>query len=223
MKKYLAILLIAIMATTVLSAAGVVTTQKVAAVPSSTPVVVKYRPGATYIFTPSQFNVRTSVNFGSLGSKSFAATFNNALRTYAITTQIGQAAQGDAQIGMAWRLTLPSHGPYSNWAYVVTLPCRVTVTLAYDVSANGPNINTYATARALVAHNAQGATVFGNDPIHTQIGIRRLTFVSSVGQVFSSGGFVGLARIQAVSLMQDVGQAHASLICSSIVLEFPAS
>ena len=74
MKQYLALFLIAIMAVSVLSAAGVATAQKAAAQPvmpmassmaspavkpigvTYAPTGVTYRPGATYRYTPRQFN-----------------------------------------------------------------------------------------------------------------------------------------------------------------------
>jgi len=66
MKKYLALFLIAIMAVSVLSAAGVVTTQKAAAAPlQSSIAVVNYKPGATYRYAPWQFNQNFAGFFAS--------------------------------------------------------------------------------------------------------------------------------------------------------------
>jgi hypothetical protein len=55
MKKYVTLFLIALMAVSVVSAAGVVTAKKADAAPTKT-IVVPYATGTTYTITPKQFN-----------------------------------------------------------------------------------------------------------------------------------------------------------------------
>jgi len=88
------------MAVSVLSAAGVVTTQKAAAQPTITPIVVNYNPGATYSYTPKQFNLVDTgfQTFSGTNVKHFEAATGGAVYSSISTTQT-QAGYNYAQVG----------------------------------------------------------------------------------------------------------------------------
>ncbi len=63
-KKYLALFLV-VMATTVVSAAGVLTTPKAAAQTDQYQSIT-YTPGAKYTYLPTQFNYHVAADYGGL-------------------------------------------------------------------------------------------------------------------------------------------------------------
>jgi hypothetical protein len=213
------------MAVSVLSAAGVVTTQKAAAQLGSAPVAIQYQPGAKFSYAPTQFNDDSAGAMVYPGTKHFEAATGGAAYS-SIRTQSGASA---AVVGMYWQLKLPSGAPYNDWSYVQTLPCKVTVTVSYHIAAKGDQ-STGAEAQwgpqlpALSGRYYMQDSVHGNDPVHAKNVIVTTTWQGTVGDVFKSNtGIYGQAGARAVSYREYLGQASAAVICSSIVLEFPAS
>ena len=218
MKKYLALLLIAIMAVSVLSAAGVVTTQKAAAAPlQSSIAVVNYKPGATYRYAPWQFNQNFAGFYASSeGTIAHFETTGGGTAYSSIRTTQTQAGVSYATVGMWWQLRLPKG---ATWNTVENMPCTVTVTVLYVIQANG-NQGTYAQAVWGVNNgNETYSIVYGNN-LHVKTATT--TFHTTVGGVFSDGPYGG-AYAEADTWQHPAGAGHASavIVCSSIVLAFP--
>lgn len=218
MKKYLALFLIAIMAVSVLSAAGVVTTQKAAAAPlQSSIAVVNYKPGATYRYVPWQFNQNFAGFFASSeGNITHFETTSGGTAYSSVRTTQTQAGTSYARVGMWWQLRLPKG---ATWNTVENMPCTVTVTVLYVIQAKG-NQDTYAQAVWGVNNgNETYSIVYGNN-LHVKTATT--TFHTTVGDVFSDGPYGG-AYAEADALQYPAGAGHASavIVCSSIVLAFP--
>lgn len=244
MKKYLALLLIAIMAVSVLSATGVATTQTAAAQPTASAlsaagvvkaqnaaalseppaVVVNYRQGATYTYVPLQFNNKYTDFYAYSGRHitHFEITSIGTAYSSIHTTQT-QAGVSEAGVGMWWQLKLPSG---STWATVKDMPCTVTVTVQYFIQAKG-NQDTFAEALwGVYAMNPANSSVYGNNPQVKTATITQ-TWHTTVGQVFSGdsvgpsygggGAQVDTGQYPAAG----AGQASATIVCSSVVLTFP--
>jgi hypothetical protein len=238
-KKYLALFLIAIMAVSVLSAAGVVTAQNAAAqsmpvkkvAVAPIPTGPLYSPGATYIYTPNQFNWFVeewlSINSAPVsniisGGSAFASTNT--------TTAVQAGSYSRAGVGMWWpQLSLPSTGQYSTWAAVKNMPCTVIVTAYYVIQARG-NQNAYADAYwgpwlgSSSTPWIQGspysqASVVAGHIINVKVGVTFNTWHGTVGALFQNegSGFAG------VGVDSGGGPGHASgkIVCTSIVLAFP--
>lgn len=208
MKKYLSLLLIAIMAVSVLSAAGVVTTKKAEAVkPPVAPIVVDYQAGTTYTYTKQDFH-GIFANFNPLvGTKiKHSEKAGNGVASSSITTKSGQAGQSNAKAGITWQLNLAGQ----NWEVVKTKPCRVTMTVSYDIAANGDSGTS-----ALVAWGSGFGwghtrdTVSGSDSKHVDTTTTWDTTVGDItvvdGVVVSygvfwpiEGGLRGVAEINSV-------------------------
>jgi hypothetical protein len=226
-KKYLSIILIAIVAVSALSAAGVLTTQKAAAgIPGPTPIIIQYQPGAKFSYSPKQFNDDWAGPQVSPGTKHFEGATGGAAYSSvsASPTSFGASI---AQVGMFWQLKLPSGAPYNDWNYVQTLPCKVTVKVSYHIAAKGQDSEADVSwgprlVSNFYAYYAQDS-VHGNDPVHAKSAIVTTTWEGTVGDIFDPIlGIYGQAGAQAVSYAS-IGQASAAVVCSSIVLEFPAS
>jgi hypothetical protein len=243
-KKYLALLLIAIMAVSVLSAAGVVTTQKAAAQPpvsvssatgivttqktaaATLPpvVVVNYKPGATYKYAPWQFNYNYAYFDDFLGTNIQHAETTGVGTAYSsIHTTQTQSGDGYSGVGMYWQLNLPSG---STWATVKNMPCTVTVMVTYFIQAKG-NQHTFAEALwGVYAMNPADSSVYGNNPQVKTATITQ-TWHTTVGNVFSGdsiGPYYGGGGAQVDTGQYPAagaGQTSAIIVCSSVVLAFP--
>ncbi len=245
MKKYLALLLIAIMAVSVLSAAGVVTTQKAAAqLPVSVSratgivttqktaaatlppvVVVNYKPGATYKYAPWQFNYNYAYfdDFSGTNIQHSETTGVGTAYSSIRTTQT-QSGDGYSGVGMYWQLNLPSG---STWATVKNMPCKVTVTGFYIIEERG-NQDTYAYAAWGLYYSplTKYALVNGTN-LHVKSARITTTFYGTVGDLFNIGTIAtpgthqGGAGVQVETLSDGAGQASAGIVGSSIVLAFP--
>jgi hypothetical protein len=239
-KKYLALLLITIMAVSVLSAAGAVTAQKAATQPISVqkavvqpisaPIDLLYSPGATYRYTPAQFNQQwywwTVINSATASAAASGGTASASISTTTTGAPIpvGQAGESWAAVGMGWQQpTLPSTGQYSTWAAVKNMPCTVTVTAYYVIQARG-NQNTYA--NAYWGPWLQGSPYRQDSVVAGYTGqikawITTTTWHGTVGAFFSGGsGFAGVA-VDSGQPSGGPGQASGNIVCTSIVLAFP--
>jgi len=214
------------MAVSVLRAAGVVTTQKAAAQPTITPIVVNYKPGATYRYTPKQFNLKETHFYPYAGNaKHFEAATGGA--TYSsIRTLQTQAGDSRAEVGAWWKLNLLG----ADWTTVQNMPCKVTMKVLYHIEAKGSDSTV---AQAYWGPMIMGAGGFdyvkGNNLIHAKSAGTTTTWQGTVGDLFwdahGDGSYYAgaSARIGSVQNPDGVGQSSAALVCSSIVLEFPAS
>ena len=216
------------MAVSVLSAAGVVTTQKAAANGLPQPIVIGYNPGAKYSYTPKQFNYPKA--YFSTGSpdkniKHFEAATGGAAYS-SMSTLRTQSGVSYAKVGTYWQLNLGG----ADWTTVANMPCKVTVKVAYHIEAKGTDAGT--TAGAWWGPDIDGSyyssdVVHGNDPVHAKSVVTTTTWQGKVGDLFYSTtdgqyGIVG-AGVYTSTYTPGAGQASAALVCSSIVLEFPAS
>jgi len=213
------------MAVSVLSAAGVVTTQKATAQPTTiTPIVVNYNPGATYSYTPKQFSAGEAGSDGSPGIKHFEAATGGAAYS-SIRTKQGQGGFSVAQVGTVWTLNLRG----ANWCTVKNMPCKVTVKVNYHLEAKGTHDTeaaVYWGPQIVSLGYANSDIVHGNDPVHAKSVTTTTTWQGTVGQVFATDMY-GIAGAEGDSTAgiytPGAGQASAAITCSSIVLEFPAS
>jgi hypothetical protein len=222
-QKFVALFMIAMMALTVCGAV-VVTTQKAAANNSvgPVPIVVQYQPGAKYTYTPQQFNLHQTWSMFTSGTKQSGATTGGALYT-SISTRTGQAGDSGAQAGTYWQLTLPSVTTFDD---IKDQPCKVTMKVNYHIRATGSKAKAGALAQAnYIQIPAKGDYVYGNDPVHWKSAIETFIFEYNVGDVFapSDSAIYGQAAAISISDSFGVGQASSAVVCSSIVLEFPAS
>jgi hypothetical protein len=215
------------MAVSVLSAADVVTTQKAAANGIQL-IVIDYKPGAKYSFTPKQF--RTGSGFGGDSYvKHFEAATGGALYSQLNSpTAVSYQTTASASCNIDGVIKLPSSGPYADWDTVKNMPCKVTFKVSYYVAAKGnPNLSAFVWAGPDETLPLAGEViVHGNDLIHAKSGIATWTWSGPVMNVFGppgTGSWVAHAHADTSLAPSGAGQASAALVCSSIVLEFPAS
>jgi hypothetical protein len=216
-KKYLSMLIIAIMAVAVLSAAGIVTTQKAAA-NGVQYIAVDYKPGAIYTYLPKQYNARGTGGMFSDNPKHFEAATGGSLYA-SISTRAGQAGGNDAHTGTWWLLKLPVG---STWDDIKGNRCKVTMKVNYHIAAKGANAKAaveWGTVFPRSKDSVQGTDSKSVITSYTWDGLVKDLFVGP----FPDGSIEGSAMAYAFSQSSDLGQASAALICSSIVLEFPAS
>ncbi len=226
MKRHLAFILIAVMAVSALSTAGMVTTQKAAAQMTATPITVAYQEGAVYTFTPKQYNIHEAffVPFAtSQGTPRHTEAATGGAMYTSIRTTATQCGTSAARVGTYWKLT-------GDWDAIKQRPCKVTVNCNAVLYAKGGSDTV-----ARVVYPAHGGSqpfhveVYGNDVVHQKVGriteTRALTVENFFGQN-SDGTIFGFAAADASASVYpgpQAGQASAAVICTSIVLEFPAS
>jgi len=220
------VLLVAIMAVSVLSAAGVVSTQKVAATDgvNVTPIVVYYRPGAKLTYSPGGFNEHvksfhalsgTNINHNEIAAGGFAQTY--------IGTKSTQVAVDNAHAGTKWELKLPAG---TNWASIKSKPCKITQKVTYYVAVAGSrNVPFFA----FVSWNGGSVGVQTNnpnDPVHVKMGEKTTTVTTPLGDVFQRNATTG--KIYGNGLVitgsragPGTGTATALALLSFVVLEFP--
>ena len=137
-----------------------------------------------------------------------------------------QSGVSYAKVGTYWQLNLGG----ADWTTVKNMPCKVTVKVAYHIEAKGTDAGT--TAGAWWGPDIDGSyyssdVVHGNDPVHAKSVVTTTTWQGKVGDLFfysTNDGQYGDAGAVVISgISPGTGQASASLVCSSIVLEFPAS
>jgi len=237
-KKHIAFLLIAIMAVSVLSAAGVVTTQTAAAQPpvsvlsatgivttqktaaqaASPAVVVNYKPGATYWYAPWQFNYQYA-GFDSYSGINIQHSETTGVGTAysSIHTTQTQAGDGYSGVGMYWQLNLPSG---VTWTTVKNMPCKVTVTGFYVIEEKGH----YTIAEAAWGpFDSPNSKQVNGTPLHVKSAMTTTTFYGTVGDLFNlnrNPPYQGYAGVEAATLSLGAGQASAAIVGYSVVLAF---
>ncbi len=220
------------MAVSVLSAAGVATAQKAAAQPvmpmassmaspavkpigvTYAPTGVTYRPGATYRYTPRQFN-NAGTQLDAMSGTPMLSGFAFDSTAYAsIRATHTQAGQSEAWVGMYWTL--------NNWnPKLENKQCTVTVTVMYLITANGPNAGAEAGwGPWSPSLNNQRITYYTKviGPNHKTGLVTKSTWTGTVGQLFSGGWAAAGGAVWANST--GAGQASGAIVCSSVVLQF---
>lgn len=136
MKKYLGLLLIAVMAVSVLSAAGVVTTKQVAAADPAPYVINVNAPiGTTYHWKSHQMNFHYNIidPLKLIVSKSKGST-----ASVTLNTQPGQITRGQAGVGVALQ---PNVGLDTRaWAGAKDRQVIVKVTTKTDITIKGDKL-----------------------------------------------------------------------------------
>jgi hypothetical protein len=213
------------------SDAGVVTTKMAPAQPKMILITVDYKPGATYRYTPKQFtgtwtefDSYSGTDIDHLESAGTGTAYSSLHTTH---TQAGCSVAG---VGAYWKFNLPPQGLHLkrlNLDNVKYRPCKVTLTVRYQIGARG-NQNTIACAYwgpylwdSWYTQN----TVYGNDQLPAKSAVTTTTWEGNVGELFYQTTlrpvvFVGAA----VYTKQDsagAGQASASVFCGCIEFEFP--
>lgn len=226
MKKHLALLLIAIMAVSLVSAAGVVTTQKVAARDVGS---ITYSKGATFSYTPKQFNYDWKVLVPEVGTPRLSATASGGTASASANATSTQNGYGWATVGMDWHLSLPTTGQYSTWNNVKNMPCTVTVTLtSYTLKSSGPNAIASAgwgpwlrNSRGIGTYLYSAKVVGTSSARHPTA---TYTWHGTVGKLFSANDLFAIAggsvSAGVIGPVRAAGQASGTLGISSVVLQF---
>ncbi len=223
MKRHLAFILIAVMAVSALSTAGMVTTQKAAAQMTATPITVAYQEGAVYTFTPKQYNIHEAffVPFAtSQGTPRHTEAATGGAMYTSIRTTATQCGTSAARVGTYWKLT-------GDWDAIKQRPCKVTVNCNAVLSAKGGSDTVARVVDPL--HGVFHEEVYGKDPVHQKVVKIICMRTTTVEYFFGQNGdgtitgFAGADASASVYPGPQAGQASASVVCTSIVLEFPAS
>lgn len=237
-KQFITICIIAVIALTVISAAGIVTSHKAAADQSVKPIDLVYAPGAKYSFTGDKLNARQSGGSGTavriermIGNKASAAIYS----------RYGQTGVSKAGVGMLWRL---SDADNIDWTTISSAPVKITLSVHYTLSARGGH-----NVGAMVLHTAAGGSYdlgggysdiakFGDGKPLAFSGMQTHTFTGKVSDFFSyepTYGYVGHSIAFADSwankepfLLQPHGlaqlilgrEAGAHVVLDSITIEF---
>ncbi len=213
--------MVALMALTVCGAVAV-TTPKVAAASASTqptPIVIAYKPGAKYVFTPIQFNNDGS-GYRTRGASGWRHS-ESAFGGFAFSAMRVTSAQQEYR-PYSWATSGVLVQMRGSWWSISQEPCKIIMHLSYNLAAKGG-------AEAVVtasAGNPEWSKVAGS---RAQSGTQTVTFVSTVGDVFdpqtremmaSNPG----AEVQTLAFNYPPGSAgSASAFChlDYIMIEFP--
>jgi hypothetical protein len=231
-RKVSAFVMIAIMALTVCGAVAVTTPQKAAATPANTqptPIVITYKPGATYVFRPIRFN-NDGTNYElqdpavSYPTTIGAAVAGGAESSWVRYTSPTQTAGANSWVGVLFKLNLNG----ADWNTIRMMPCKVTFHLTYLETAKGD-------AQAAIIVNAGRTFLFWQDVQgsgagqHTQADATTLTTTVPLAGIFdfNQPGYPGvwggaLVGAGVTGLPNGAGgQATAIAICDYITIQFP--
>ena len=222
-RKVIALLLVAIMAFTACSALAMTTTQKVAAASANTQsksIIIDYKPGAKYTIWGWQFTRHESYYTATVGEpKHFEMALGG--------TAFSWICASPTQSGNSEVLTGPSVKLNLNGADLTTIarkPCKVTWYLTYNFATKGSGyVGGYADC---IGSPAWRLYVGPGGPSK----LSGTTVVPFTGSIAGPGvaifGPALTAHIVALTMSgagPDAGQTTATLVCSKIVIEFPAS
>jgi hypothetical protein len=213
-KKYLALFLVALMAVSTLSAAGVVTTQKAEAVtqPTNRPVTVLYKPGTTYVYGPSRFNLHIANSPNSAGIWGTATSTGGLV--YASITTTTQDGGSLADTGILWKLNLAG----ADWSSVKDKSCTVTATLGYLLQAKGDHDSVAVVFLSVGGAVQHQDVVFGT---HSKLVTTTWAQTVKVSDLFVSGYGGSTVYVQAFRTPPGgPGQALSSAYVSSMTLRF---
>ncbi len=137
MKRIVAIALIAIIALTAVSTAGVMAASKKPTDTKVTPVPLKYQPGKTYTFLPNRYNVHSAEFLAPrlpiLPSSQHTEYASGATAYTSISEETGQAGSSYAFVGMQYKL----NGITALDLSEASKTCTVTYEVSYVLTANG--------------------------------------------------------------------------------------
>jgi hypothetical protein len=227
MKKYLAILLIALMAVSVVSAAGVVAAKKAAATPTAKEAItVPYEVGKTYTWTPKQFNYHyTTKIIGTPGKMppkvqawSQGGTASESVQIIKTAIPYSGIAQAGASVGVVVTITPPS-----GYTFTGNEPVTVTYNGKYTISALGPNAysSVFDETWQHFLHSVKGdnsGTAVADSGTFGTPDVRELYRFGSPDQ--ATGNYVLTLYMGIWSDVQQVSQASATVDVSSIVIQF---
>ncbi len=231
MKRYLALLLIAIVAASVISAAGVVTAKKPVPPPSTN---IPY--GVSQKWSKNDFNYHytefKSSQLGVPAAHSETSVGNTA--TVEINADAGEDGINYASVGVAYTLT-----GITNWDDVKDKPVAITVRLKYDLAASGSSGWLLPTAADVGGYPAPGVALASVEVQGTQSDTITQTLTTTrspdgsttipltVTQLVpdgASGDYSGQIWFAAVNgVMPDdtmTQHTYASITVSSISLEY---
>ncbi len=159
MKRCLAIFLIALMATAIISAADVVTAQKATAASDHKPFIVQYKEGKTYTFEAGRLTYATEF-FSFEGAPGLSAFADKDALSASLT--VTEADQG-ISMGLAiidWQLKQNRGFTDADLAK----PCTVNVEMSYTITASGVAKAHGIAAIGLVNEMFWNDYVYGTDP-----------------------------------------------------------
>ncbi len=225
--RYLALFLIAVMATTVVSAAGVLTAPKAAAVDQTDQYLpITYTPGAKYTYLPTQFNFHATVFVPGYGPSQHLEVSRGGTATAMVRAEAWQNGVNLAAAGMQWQIT--------NLAGNEDKPVKATLTVTYTLAARG---DSRSAADFIVDSYWQDNTkpsfydaVHGSDPIPVKTATQTFTWTGPLDLFFryygSGQGPFGVygEMVQCVATSNNVPErVTATANAQSITIEFPAS
>lgn len=210
------------MATTVVSAAGVIAAPKAAAQTIPQPSIqVQYRPGSTQRFGESQCNFQSAylvpgVGVGAPSHREYASY--NWEYAYLVSSPTNNGING-AQIGIFFQL----NGVDST---SLTKPCKITVRESHQLFVSGSDNTfasleihpTFSTGKDIVVTGTNGGPQWTASRLNTE------TFSGTVGDFFNLGannhayGFV-LLQVNAGNQV-DSGIAYARATLVDVQLQF---
>jgi hypothetical protein len=207
-KRIIAVLLVAIMAFTVVSTAGVLTAPKATAATTPTYLPVTYVEGKTYTFSSSQCNIHDTASMILAGKPLLIPVSQGNTATALVVTNTQSAGYTFASVGYLLGLT-------GYTADDLDKPCRMTMTLRGTVALHG-GPRAYGSVWN-PATSWEGVTVHSRDPVLAKTEIRTWTFTNTVRTVFWDTSTIPgehLASAQAWALSQN-SQAGQSVIIST--------
>jgi hypothetical protein len=223
-KRYLSVFLIALMALTVVSTAGVIAAPKAAAQPVGvTPIDVQYMPGKTYVFLPCQFNYHDKYAH-VIGTPQHYEFLKGGTASVGLKTTDTQAVLNYVFFGTLWRLNGVTDTDMAK-------PCTITMKASYVIAAKG----TADTRATFNVGNRQTqdlqsviAEVSGADKIPVKMATKTFTYTGPVGDFFykhsddTAEGFMSasVSAINDVLLEPGAAQATASTTVYYITLTF---
>jgi hypothetical protein len=227
-KKYLAVLLIALMAVSVISTAGLMTAQKADAAPSAKgTITVLYKTGTTYTWKPSQYNYHYTTTIIGTPTKSpqpkvqawsQGGTASDAVQIKKSVKPYSAFANTFAYVGVVVTVKSPS-----GYTFTGNEPVTVTYNGKYTISASGPNAyaSVFDETWQHIYHSVQGdqsgtavtaVGTFGTPDAH------KLYWFGSYDQ--TTGNYVLTLYMGVSSSVQEVSHASATVDVSSITLTF---
>jgi hypothetical protein len=217
MKKCVAPILLAILALSLVSAAGVVTTQKAAAANANSGSIV-YHPGAWYVWFPKTYNMQWTwwdYNPPIQVHKETAMPGSGTASSMISTT--GPYIESEAMQGEKMYLTLPSG---YDWNTVSTKPCTVIVLASWNVRATGLGVTDWGIGPMVIYKGENYQFHVTND---RTTGSRLFITTNTVGKIFymSPPLHQGWAGVDTDSYSTGgAGTASGSLTCLMIMVQF---
>ncbi len=228
-KKHLAIFLVAVMATTVVSAAGVLTAPKAAAVYQTDQYAsITYTPEGKYTYGPTQYNYHTTSFAPFYGSSQHTEVSSGGTGTALLRTEAWQNGDNGAEVGMQWRLT--------NLAGNEDKPVKVTLKVSYTLMVRGGTAVTKAGLRVdsanygfmMQPYRFDGA--LGSDPVPVKTVTQTFTWEGPLNKFFSDPGTGALpyGRVEVDAYAFDFSanvpvRVTSTATIQSVTIEFPTS